>query len=276
MEQVAYALPGAIATYSAKSALFSSTAADRGTFYDSTGSFTITLDTTSMPAGWSAWFRSVSGTQVLDPSGATLINGAATYSVANAGDVVLVEYTGSAFVISQSQLVAGVAITGGTINGTTIGGVTPVSATFTNIIGTAATGSTSTTTGALILAGGIGTAGAINAAGTIAATTAFKHASSDASSITFTGSNALTGTYAAFAVLGKSHATLANQMFFDAAITTFRSASGTYLAKIDANGLGAGQTVLFIYDNDNATVEQVTVGIADSGGVGFKLLRIPN
>lgn len=38
----------------------------------------------------------------------------------------------------------------------------------------------------------------------------------------------------------------------------------------------AGQTDIMIYDVDNATLERVTVGAADSGGVGFKLLRIPN
>jgi hypothetical protein len=35
-------------------------------------------------------------------------------------------------------------------------------------------------------------------------------------------------------------------------------------------------TSLYIYDHDNATLERVTVGAADSGGTGYKLLRIPN
>lgn len=38
----------------------------------------------------------------------------------------------------------------------------------------------------------------------------------------------------------------------------------------------AGNTRLLIYDVDNATLERVSVGAADSGGTGFKLLRIPN
>jgi hypothetical protein len=38
----------------------------------------------------------------------------------------------------------------------------------------------------------------------------------------------------------------------------------------------AGQTDIMVYDVDNATLERVTVGAADSGGVGFKVLRIPN
>lgn len=38
----------------------------------------------------------------------------------------------------------------------------------------------------------------------------------------------------------------------------------------------AGQVYLLVYDVDNATLEQVTVGAADSGGSGFKVLRIPN
>lgn len=38
----------------------------------------------------------------------------------------------------------------------------------------------------------------------------------------------------------------------------------------------AGQTRLLVYDVDNGTLERVTVGAADSGGAGFKVLRIPN
>jgi len=45
--------------------------------------------------------------------------------------------------------------------------------------------------------------------------------------------------------------------------------------RVDATAT-AGQTALMLYDVDNNTLERVTVGAADSGGVGFKLLRIPN
>lgn len=38
----------------------------------------------------------------------------------------------------------------------------------------------------------------------------------------------------------------------------------------------ATYTALSLYDFDNDTVERVTVGAADSGGAGFKVLRIPN
>lgn len=38
----------------------------------------------------------------------------------------------------------------------------------------------------------------------------------------------------------------------------------------------AGDTSFMLYDVDNNAVERVTVGAADSGGVGFKVLRIPN
>ena len=38
----------------------------------------------------------------------------------------------------------------------------------------------------------------------------------------------------------------------------------------------AGETNLMVYDVSNATLERVTVGAADSGGAGFKALRIPN
>lgn len=38
----------------------------------------------------------------------------------------------------------------------------------------------------------------------------------------------------------------------------------------------AGNTRFLVYDVDNAAVERVSVGAADSGGAGFKVLRIPN
>ncbi len=50
---------------------------------------------------------------------------------------------------------------------------------------------------------------------------------------------------------------------------------GVEQLRID-NDSTAGNTRFFIYDVDNATLERVTVGSADSGGVGFKLLRISN
>lgn len=43
----------------------------------------------------------------------------------------------------------------------------------------------------------------------------------------------------------------------------------------DASTTG-GHTRLLIYDVDNGTLERVTVGAADSGGTGYKVLRIPN
>lgn len=38
----------------------------------------------------------------------------------------------------------------------------------------------------------------------------------------------------------------------------------------------AGDTRFMLYDVDTATLQRVTVGAADSGGTGFKVLRIPN
>lgn len=46
-------------------------------------------------------------------------------------------------------------------------------------------------------------------------------------------------------------------------------------ARVD-NDSTALNTRFLIYDVDNATLERVSVGIADSGGSGFKLLRIVN
>lgn len=44
----------------------------------------------------------------------------------------------------------------------------------------------------------------------------------------------------------------------------------------DPADLAATETSLWIFDDDNAAMNQVTVGAADSGGAGFKLLRIIN
>lgn len=49
----------------------------------------------------------------------------------------------------------------------------------------------------------------------------------------------------------------------------------TQAAQFDSSST-AGQTRLLIWDVDNGALERVTVGIADSGGSGYKLLRIPN
>lgn len=52
-------------------------------------------------------------------------------------------------------------------------------------------------------------------------------------------------------------------------------AAATEALKVDSS-VAAGETRLLLYDVDNATMERVTVGAADSGGAGFKVLRIPN
>lgn len=53
------------------------------------------------------------------------------------------------------------------------------------------------------------------------------------------------------------------------------AANAVEVARFDANAT-AGNTRFMIYDVDNATLERVSVGAADSGGTGFKVLRIPN
>jgi hypothetical protein len=56
--------------------------------------------------------------------------------------------------------------------------------------------------------------------------------------------------------------------------TSMRAGSAT---KIQCDGTTtAGQTAMLLWDVDNGTLERVTVGAADSGGTGFKVLRIPN
>jgi hypothetical protein len=55
------------------------------------------------------------------------------------------------------------------------------------------------------------------------------------------------------------------------------TASGTQVATFDLpNPGGSGLTSLMLWDVDTGTLQRVTVGADDSGGVGFKALRIPN
>lgn len=59
-------------------------------------------------------------------------------------------------------------------------------------------------------------------------------------------------------------------------VQTVGNGSGlTIIAEFDLP-TAAGDTGFAIYDLDNAAVERVSVGAADSGGTGFKVLRIPN
>lgn len=44
----------------------------------------------------------------------------------------------------------------------------------------------------------------------------------------------------------------------------------------DPATLAAGETSLWLYDLDNATLVQVQVGANDSGGAGLKALVVPN
>ena len=52
-------------------------------------------------------------------------------------------------------------------------------------------------------------------------------------------------------------------------------ASGQNRFRADAGG-GVGTTCMMVFDIDNSTLERVSVGAADSGGSGYKVLRIPN
>lgn len=52
-------------------------------------------------------------------------------------------------------------------------------------------------------------------------------------------------------------------------------AAASEVARFDGSTT-ATHTRFMIYDVDNGTLERVTVGAADSGGAGFKVLRIPN
>lgn len=52
-------------------------------------------------------------------------------------------------------------------------------------------------------------------------------------------------------------------------------AAASEAARVDSSAV-ARDTRFMLFDVDNNTLERVTVGITDSGGAGFKVLRIPN
>lgn len=54
------------------------------------------------------------------------------------------------------------------------------------------------------------------------------------------------------------------------------SMGGHTVARIDSSDGTPGETGLMLWDLDNGTVERVTVGAPNSGGAGYKVLRIPN
>lgn len=58
-------------------------------------------------------------------------------------------------------------------------------------------------------------------------------------------------------------------------LTPTGSTTRAEIARFDMSTT-ATHTRFMIYDVDNGTLERVTVGAADSGGAGFKVLRIPN
>lgn len=65
--------------------------------------------------------------------------------------------------------------------------------------------------------------------------------------------------------------------FNPSGISLFVSASGAASEALRCdNTTTSGLTRLMIWDVDNGTLERVSVGDADSGGTGYKVLRIPN
>ena len=96
----------------------------------------------------------------------------------------------------------------------------------------------------------------------------------DAGASRFDGALVLAAGTASLPTLTKL-ADLNTGIFFPADEQVGISSAGTERLRID-NTSTATQTALLIYDVDNATLERVTVGVADSGGAGFKLLRIAN
>lgn len=70
--------------------------------------------------------------------------------------------------------------------------------------------------------------------------------------------------------------------FTDADTGLFEQAAGNVAVAVNGvesarfSGGGAGETNFMVYDVTAAVLQRVSIGAADSGGVGFRVLRIPN
>lgn len=89
----------------------------------------------------------------------------------------------------------------------------------------------------------------------------------------FGSMNATTGTGGNMTLYAGTGSTAGGALIFQTSVNAV--AGYVDVGKFDASTT-AGDTRFFLYDVDNATLERVTVGAADSGGAGFKVLRIPN
>ena len=65
------------------------------------------------------------------------------------------------------------------------------------------------------------------------------------------------------------------ELQFTTNVLTYRP-NGVNKFRIDDDTVTAGDTALLLWDVDNGVMERVTVGAADSGGSGYKVLRILN
>lgn len=87
-----------------------------------------------------------------------------------------------------------------------------------------------------------------------------------------TGGRVSRGDIAFGDILEDGHTTLG---YNAASSVKFRDNGGAITFQVDSNAT-AGNTRLLIWDVDNNQIERVSVGANDSGGAGFKLLRIAN
>ena len=74
---------------------------------------------------------------------------------------------------------------------------------------------------------------------------------------------------------GQMYLNASSNLNLQGALVDFDASGGVNAGRFDADAT-AGNTRLLVFDVDNNTLERVSVGAADSGGAGFKVLRIPN
>lgn len=132
----------------------------------------------------------------------------------------------------------------------------------------ATTASTSTTTGALVVGGGIGVGGAINAAGSIITAGGSAADVSDAA-VRLNNNRILTWLDASGAY------TNCGFVFHDTSNNLCLGSENATMVKLSKSG-STDDTALYLYDVTAGSLKRVSRGAADSGGSGYRLLRIAN
>lgn len=184
------------------------------------------------------------------PIGSTTANTGAFTTISASGQITSTVSTGTApLVIASTTAVANLnasLLLGSTwVSPGTIGSTTPNTGSFTTLGAsgvtsiTNATASTSTSTGALVVTGGIGVGGSCYFNGDLLINNKIRSSSGDAGNVYITGGSA-TSSVANITLYGSTSGQ-ANRIFYDASSHFFRSVAGAAMLTLDGSTVAASQ-----------------------------------